>query len=117
MDPSPAPSIPDPLGVLRTTRLPYDLVRDLTGLRDTGGGQRLDALEALLADEQGADALAGLFLVGARSLLQELASANREPAIEGTTALQRAVARLADASRGGRALEEAAVARSALFDR
>ncbi len=117
MDSSSATVLPDPLAVLRTTRLPYDLVRDLTGLRDTGGPLRLDALEALLAHERGADALAGLFLVGARSLLQELATANREPLIDGTTALQRAVLRLAEASRGGRRLDETAVMHSLLFDR
>lgn len=117
MDSSPTPVLPDPLAVLRTTRLPYDLVRDLTGLHDLGDPLRLDALEALLAHERGADALAGLFLVGARSLLQELATANREPVIDGTTALQQAVLRLAEASRGGSALNETAVMHSRLFDR
>ncbi len=117
MDSSAIPVLPDPLAVLRTTRLPYDLVRDLTGLNETGGRARLDALEGLLAHELGADALAGLFLVGARSLLQELADANREAVNDGATALQRAISRLADASRGGSALNEAAVMHSLLFDR
>jgi hypothetical protein len=99
------PRSPDPLAALRTTRLPYDLVRDLTGLRDAGGPNRLDALEALLAHEQGADALAGLFLVGARSLLQELAAASHESVIDGTSTLAQAVPRLAEASRGGKGSE------------
>lgn len=106
----------DPLAALRRQHLSYELVRDLTGLRDTRGMTRLDTLESLLQREDGGDALVGLFLVGARRLLIELSEAPRDTGAGQQSALDRATSRLAHAGAGDRRqLETASNAPSSLL--